>query len=132
MLMWAALAGVAGAQQPAAESKNAPPPGAASAQIDATKLPVNLGRLQRQLQVANDREQRDGAVLRYAISVVGQAPRITLITPQDNVRYGQPSYGAPTHQEMMNFVTPQEFRAPVMDFSNLMRWIQNKTKSGDK
>jgi hypothetical protein len=37
-------------------------------------------------------------------------------------------FSAPTHQDMLNIVTPQEFRSPVMDFSNLLRWLQNRSR----
>ena len=105
--------------------------GAASAQqteIDAQKLPVDIERLQRKFRESTEREQRSGPTLRYTVDVFAKTPRIQLITPEDNVRFGPTRNTAPTHQDMINIVTPQAFRSPVMDFSNLMRWINDKTK----
>jgi hypothetical protein len=114
---------------PAGAQNAAAPP--AEAQIDVSKLPVNLTRLQNQLRASSERADGNASRLRFTIDVYGRAPRIQLITPEDNVRWGQAPYGGPTHREMMDIVTPREFRSPVMDFSNLMRWIQSRTK-GDK
>ena len=114
-----------------ASAQNAAPPAAAN-EINVSRLPVSLTRLQRQLRTTAEREEREGpSRLRYSVDVFGRAPRVQLLKPEDNLVYGQPSYGAPTHREMMEVVTPREFRSPVMDFSNLMRWIQSRTKSKD-
>src|SRR5687768_7085710 len=98
-------------------------------QVDVNRLPVDLWRIGRQLQQANrEKEERDGLNLRYQIEVFGRAPEIRLFTAQDNLRYGPVPYGAPTHSEILNHITPQEFRSPVMDFSALMRWLADKSK----
>ena len=39
---------------------------------------------------------------------------------------GPVPYGAPTHRDMLNEMTPVEFRAPVMDFNALLRWLTDK------
>jgi hypothetical protein len=101
-------------------------------EVDANKLPVNLGRLQRRLNESVEREQGNGPMFRYTVDVFARAPRIELFTPDDNLLYGPTRFTAPTHQEMMNLVTPQEFRSPIMDFSNLMRWLQDRSKSDKK
>jgi hypothetical protein len=103
-------------------------PAAAQERVDVGKLPVNLERIQRQLQQSSVREERDGLNLRYYIPVYGQAPQIQLFTKQDNIETGQAPYGAPTHRDMINAVTPQEYRAPAADFSGLMRWFSDKSK----
>ena len=94
--------------------------------VDATKLPVNLDRLQRKVQESVAREQNTGFTLHYTVDVFAPAPRIQLFQPDDNLRFGTPRYAIPTHQEMMDIVTPQEFRSPIMDFSNLMRWLRDR------
>jgi hypothetical protein len=98
--------------------------------VDATKLPVNLDRLQQKVKESVAREENTGFTLRYTVDVFAPAPRIQLFQPDDNLRFGAPRFAVPTHQQMMDVVTPQEFRSPVMDFSNLMRWLQivNKEK----
>ena len=101
--------------------------GAAPA-VDPSKLPVNVARLQRRFRQAVASEQFDGERLRFAVDVFAQAPRIQLFTPEDNLRWGPARNSAPTHQDMMNIVTPQEFRSPVMNFNNLFRWWTDRSK----
>jgi hypothetical protein len=97
--------------------------------VDVTRLPIDLDRIQRGLaQNSRERVERDGLNLRYVIDVFGQAPRIELFTKADNLQTGPVPYGAPTHREMIYMITPQEFRAPVMDFSGLLRWLSDKAK----
>lgn len=96
--------------------------------VNVAKLPLDLSRIQRQLKQDSAREERDGLNLRYFIPVYGQAPRIELFTPQDNLQKGQAPYGAPTHRDMINAVTPQEYRAPAADFSAALRWFSDKSK----
>ena len=103
-------------------------PVAAQSTVDVAKLPVNLERIQRQLQQPTVREERDGLNLRYMVDVYGRAPRIELFTKQDNLETGPVPYGAPTHRDMIQAVTPQEFRAPAADFGALFRWLADKAK----
>jgi len=98
--------------------------------VDVGKLPVNLSRIQRQLQQSNVREDRDGLNLRYFVPVYGQAPRIDLFPQREPGLFtGPPPYGAPTHRQMIDQVTPQEYRAPAADFSALARWFSDKSKN---
>ena len=101
---------------------------AVSAPIDVSRLPININRIHRQLRQTTVREERDGLNLRYIVDVFGQAPKIELFTKQDNLRDGAVPFGAPTHQDMLNMMTPQEYRAPAADFSSLLRWFQGKSK----
>jgi hypothetical protein len=108
--------------------------GAAPAQqsaqpVDVSRLPIDVERIQEQLQHAyTETEEHRGLNLRYQIEVFGRAPRIDLFTAEDNLVNGPVPYGAPTHREMIEHVTPQEFRSPVMDFSALFRWLADKAK----
>ena len=120
MLGW--FAGPLAAQQEAAAPAPAAQPSTA---IDASKLPLNLSKLQQKLQ-ASAATRRAG--LTFNIDVIGQAPRIQIFTPGEDLRYGPVPNTAPTHQEMIEMATPREFRSPVMDFSNLMRWVQSTLK----
>lgn len=97
--------------------------------IDVSRLPVNLERIHRQLRQTTVREERDGLNLRYIVDVFGQAPRLQLFTKQDNLQSGKVPYGAPTHQDLWQQMTPQEYRAPAANFGNLFNWIVGK---GDK
>ena len=104
--------------------------GAAFAQqqstVDVSRLPIDLDRIQRQLKQSAAREERDGLNLRYVIDVYGKAPRIELVTPGENLKYGPVPGTAPSHSDMMQFWTPQEFRSPPMDIAAFMRWLSDK------
>ena len=115
----------------AQEAAPQPPPAAAqtSPAVDVSKLPINLSRLQQKLKASS--ETTDASKLRFKIDVIGQAPRIQIFQPGEDLRFGPTPYSLPTHQEMLEVATPREFRSPVMDFSNLMRWIQSTLKRED-
>jgi hypothetical protein len=93
--------------------------------VDVSKLPLNITRLQKQLKAAVAHDERLGpSRIHYNVDVFGTAPRIRLIAPGEDLRNAPAPYGPVTHREMMNYATPQEFRAPALDFNNLIRWIQ--------
>jgi hypothetical protein len=118
-----ACATLAGAQTARPENTAATP------SVNVQRLPVDLARIQRALRQSAEREERSGLNIRYIIDVYGTAPRIDILDPKtDNLRMGPVPYGAPTHQQMLDVMTPQEFRAPAADFSSLLRWLQNRKK----
>jgi hypothetical protein len=94
--------------------------------VDVSRLPLDLAKVTRQLRQTPGTESHTGLHIRYTIDVYGQAPRIEIFTKQDNLVTGPVPYGAPTHREMINQVTPIEYRAPIMDFSALLRWLTDK------
>jgi hypothetical protein len=104
---------------------------AASAQqtsVDVKRLPIDLAKVTRELRQSAATESRTGLNLRYRVDVYGQAPRIEIFTKEDNLANGPAPYGAPSHREMIEHVTPQEYRAPYADIGNLIRWISDKSK----
>jgi hypothetical protein len=104
---------------------------AASAQqssVDVKRLPIDLTKVTRELRQSAATESRTGLNIRYRVDVYGQAPRIEIFTKQDNLAYGPAPYGAPSHREMIEHVTPQEYRAPYADIGNLIRWLNDKSK----
>ncbi len=94
--------------------------------VDVKRLPIDLAKVTRQLRQTASTESHSVLHIRYTIDVYGQAPRIELFTKQDNLATGPVPYGAPSHREMIEHVTPIEFRAPIMDFSALVRWLTDK------
>jgi hypothetical protein len=94
--------------------------------LDVTRLPIDLSRIQRGLRSAAVRESRDGLKLEFIVEVFAKAPPINIFYREDNLAYGLAPYGGPTHREMLNVMTPKEFRAPVADFSALVR--QSKSR----
>jgi len=104
---------------------------AASAQqtsVDVKRLPIDLRKVTRELRQSTATQSRGGLNIRYRVDVYGQAPRIELFTKQDNLEYGPAPYGAPTHRDMIEHVTPQEYRAPYADIGNLIRWLTERSK----
>jgi len=119
------LAATAVAQERVPTQRSAP----VEIRIDVSRLPLDLERIQRELrQAATMAEERDGLNLRYQIEVYGRASQIQLFTPEDNLATGPVPYGAPTHREIVDHITPQEYRSPVMDFNALFRWLAEKAK----
>src|SRR5512132_2291178 len=96
--------------------------------VDVKRLPIDLTKVTRELRQSAATESRSGLNIRYRVDVYGQAPRIELFTTEDNLTRGQAPYGAPTHREMIEHVTPKEYRAPIADIGNLIRWLNDKTK----
>jgi hypothetical protein len=96
--------------------------------VDVTRLPIDLTKVTRELRQSTATESHNGLHIRYSVDVYGQAPRIEMFTKQDNLGSGPVPYGAPSHQEMINHVTPQEYRAPYADFGSLIRWLSDKAK----
>ncbi len=105
-----------------------PPQSAADQRVNVDRLPLDLVRLERQLNQSVERENWDGFRLRYVVEVYGKAPKIQFFDPKDVLPGAPIAYGAPTHKEMVEVMTPKEYRAPAMDFSALMRWLEEKLK----
>lgn len=91
--------------------------------IDVDRLPIDLQRIHQELRQSSIREDRNGLNIRYVVDVFAPAPPIVLFNKEDNVLTGLVPYGGPTHKEMLEQMTPKEFRVPVADFSALLRWL---------
>jgi hypothetical protein len=96
--------------------------------VDVDRLPIDLERIHRQLQQSTVREEHEGLKLRYVVDVYGKAPPIVLFGPDADLVYGPVPYGAPTHKEMIEHVTPKEYRAPAADLGALARWLAERAK----
>ena len=119
---WLVLAGAVSAQTAQ------PVPAPSTSQSSSEQYGLNLSRIQRGLQRSAERQDYDGLNLRYYVNVYAPAPPIQLFTKQDNLAFGLAPYGGPTHREMMDLITPREYRAPVADFSGIARWLANRAK----
>jgi hypothetical protein len=49
-------------------------------------------------------------------------------TPKPTHLTGRAPSGAPTHRQILEQITPQEYRAPAADFGSLFRWLADKAK----
>jgi hypothetical protein len=106
----------------AQEPQPAPAP-AADPSIDVTKLGVSLNRIQRGLFIAESREKRGGTAmhLEFNVQVYGQAPKIEVLKGVDLFNGPVPGT-APTHGQVLEFLTPQIYRTPAMPVSALAMW----------
>jgi hypothetical protein len=117
-----------GAQPQPSGKPDSAKPASPESTVDVSRLPINLERIQRQLRRSTVRDESEGLNLRYVVDVFGQAPRIELFPNRDYSLSGPAPYGAPTHQDMLRVMTPQEFSAPAANLGNLFRWFSDKAK----
>jgi hypothetical protein len=96
--------------------------------VNVDRLPLNLNRISRELRHAADLQEREGLRLRYTIQIYGAAPPLDIFNEESDLVNGPVPYGAPTHRELIDHVTPREFRPPVADFSALLRWLSERNK----
>ena len=94
--------------------------------VDVTRLPIDLTKVTSQLRQSAATESHNALHIRYTVDVYGQAPRLELFTKQDNLTSGPVPYGAPTHREFIEHVTPIEYRAPAANFGALIAWLTQK------
>jgi hypothetical protein len=100
--------------------------------VDVDRLPVDLRRIQKRLNQYGDSVESDGLNLRYQIQIYGFAPPIEFFGEDANLKTGPVPYGAPTHREIIEHITPQEYRAPFVDFGALIRWLGERNKEKGK
>jgi DNA-binding transcriptional MocR family regulator len=119
VLLLAGVLSLAPSQQPTSPPADpaASPP---SATQSADDLPVSIKRIQRALAQPPsirliESKTRDGRPL-YRVDIEGERIDITAILGKDFVR-GPASYGAMTHQEFLNLVTPDDVKGYAA-FSN--------------
>src|SRR5689334_17154318 len=114
VLAGVAIAAPAHAQQPASPTGTI---ATSTPVLDISRLPVNLGRIGRQLRQAEVREEREGLKIRYTVDVFGEAPKLQFITPLDDLLRGDVPNSAPTHSDMIRMMTPKEFSTPLIGTS---------------
>jgi hypothetical protein len=111
-------AGAFAQQTGQAGASQASPPASEQSSVDASKLGVDLARIKRELAQAEESEESDSPLrLRFTVQVLGVAPKIDLL---EGFKLSGPiPYGAPTHQEFLDVVTPQAYKAPVVPIFGL-------------
>jgi hypothetical protein len=96
--------------------------------VDVNRLPIDLGRIQRELRQSAERDENEGLRLRYFVDVYGQAPPLVIFGPEDNLVEGPVPYGAPTHREMIQQNTPIDYRPIPWDLNSAFRWLSERLK----
>ena len=93
------------------------------ASLPEVKFSVNLERLKRKLATlpAAD-EDRTSLRLSFYLSVYARAPRINPLLGFD-LQSGPVPFGGPTHADMRELWTPEEFSAPVADLGSVLGWL---------
>jgi hypothetical protein len=102
-----------------------PGPALAQEPVRADDLPVSLARIKRGLRDTSTRESPLGLKLAYYVNVVGESPQVNLFKDFDS-RTGRVPFAAPTHQELFDQVTPQEFKSPPADLLGAAAWLGGK------
>lgn len=96
---------------------------APAAAAEATALPVSLERIKRRMAAVQEagNGRRKLLDLNYYVDVYARAPSIELFrnfdTDSETV-----SYGSPTHAEMLEAVTPREWRPRAISTGALFGW----------
>jgi hypothetical protein len=118
------------APPPAPErSAVAPPPQS----VNPDQLGVSLDRIRIRFQRTGLLEpvfDADKLKLATYVDVVGKAPPLRLFGPDANLKKELTSravpFGGPTHRDMLQVMTPQEFRTPAMDITALIEWLSRQ------
>ncbi|HXH06471.1 MAG TPA: hypothetical protein VNI83_07750 [Vicinamibacterales bacterium] len=102
----------------------------APARADREALPVSLDRIRRELAQPPRRRSSNGLRLDYYVEVYGRAPKFELFRDADLTRGAVP-YGPPTHREVLEVITPPEYRTPAADIGSalaaLVRWLSERS-----
>lgn len=111
-----------------AQEQNPAPSAQEQPAVDVNRLPIDLGRIQRELRQSAERDENEGLRLRYFVDVYGQAPPLVIFGPEDNLVEGPVPYGAPTHREMIEQNTPIDYRPIPWDLNSVFRWLSERMK----
>lgn len=87
--------------------------------------PVSLVRIKRALAETRPVQSLNQFRLEYYVSVSAEAPQVNIFKDFD-WRKGRAPGLPPTAKELWQQVTPQEFSAPVMDFTQIGAWLGSK------
>jgi hypothetical protein len=132
------LACLVGLQPAVAWARQGPASGSAPGQAAAASartapsvesLGMSFDRIKRGLRILPPSTANTPLKLEYYVEVQGLMPPLPLFRPGE-LSTGPVPYGAPTHWDMMDHVTPQAFKAPtipvstiaVMGIQALLKW----------
>ena len=113
--------------QPAAawaQERPVPPSAARPEQLPASPAPsvealgMSFERIKRELRILPASTAKTPLKLEYYVEVQALMPSIPLFKPGE-LTTGPVPYGAPTHRDMMDHVTPEAFKAGTVPISSL-------------
>jgi 1,4-dihydroxy-6-naphthoate synthase len=135
-----AQSGGAAATAPSSQSKStvASSPATLSSKPvpDIDAMGVSFDRIKRMLGDRPPSDDKQGLKLNYYVEVMGLAPAIQLFTPQDLAPTGRIPYAAPTHRDILDVLTPIQYRSPSIPVGSLAiaaiiklaQWEANRVK----
>ena len=101
--------------------------------LDPSRMGVSLDRIREKLvQESSETMTADGLKLDVRVNVFGEAPTIDFIPEDFNLTFGPVPNSAPSHREHLEFVTPREFRSPVIPVYGLAVWAAQKLADRSK
>jgi hypothetical protein len=106
-------AAATGAQPPPAR----PMPAQAAPSVES--LGISFARIKRELRILPPSTAKTPLKLEYYVEVQGIAPPIPIFRPGE-LTSGPVPYGAPTHSDMMDHVTPLAFKSPAVPISGIV------------
>jgi hypothetical protein len=115
-----------------------PPPGqsmAAQAAPSIESLGISFARIKRELRILPPSTAKTPLKLEYYVEVQGVMPPLPIFRPGE-LTTGPVPYGAPTHSDMMDHVTPLAFKSPaipvsaiaIMGIQMLLQWEVNRAR----
>jgi hypothetical protein len=119
----APVPGPAGAQA-------APAPGVQTVTVPSVEsLGMSFDRIKRELRILPPSTAKTPLKVEYYVEVQGLMPALPIFRPGE-LTTGPVPYGAPTHWDMMDHVTPEAFKSPtipvsaiaIMGIQMLLKW----------
>jgi hypothetical protein len=101
---------------PASAASSEQPPASQAPSVEA--LGMSFERIKRQLRILPASTAKTPLKLEYYVEVQALMPPIPLFKPGE-LTTGPVPYGAPTHRDMMDHVTPEAFKAGTVPISSL-------------
>jgi hypothetical protein len=83
---------------------------APSTELNVSRLPINLGRLQRRLRASAERIEGDGTNLKVFVDVYAFAPPLVLFRREDLLSTAPVPGAPPTASDIIDLNTPTEHR----------------------
>jgi hypothetical protein len=127
-VLWAQHGQSTGQQVPAAAPASPPAP-------SFDDLGLSFDRIKRELRILPPSTAKTPLKIEYYVEVTGQAPAFQLFKPGE-LETGPTPWGAPTHGDILDLLTPKVFRSPaipvstiaIMGIQKLVEWEMRKAK----